>query len=112
MIWKWTAPRFFARRLVSRRHLARRLALISLHVFQLQFQLLDLVVELFRLAAEPLAPRFDDLPLEMLNLDSTRVELLCQADDDLLLREQHCFQGIDIVGQVGEVEHGPSLHGR
>ena len=108
VIWQGTAHRFFARRLIGRWHLARRFTLVSLQVLQLQFQLFDLLVELLRLAAELHAPQFGDLQLEMLDLDVARVELLNQAGDDLLLREQQCFQGIDIVGQVGKVEHGPS----
>ena len=55
------------------------------------------------------ASRFGNLHLEMLELDDARVELLSQAGDDLLLREQQCLQSINIVGQVSEVECGPSL---
>jgi hypothetical protein len=75
MIRQRPAHRFLARCLVGRRHLARRLRLVGLQVFQLQLQLLDLVVELFRLTAELHAPQFGDLQLEVLDLDGARVQL-------------------------------------
>jgi hypothetical protein len=56
MIGQRPAHRLLSRRLVGRRHLARRLGLVGLQVFQLQLKLLDLVVQLFRLAAKLHAP--------------------------------------------------------
>ncbi|GGC84700.1 hypothetical protein GCM10011396_35030 [Undibacterium terreum] len=47
MIGQRPAYKLLVRRPVGGPHLARRLGLIGLQVFQLQFQLLDLVVEFF-----------------------------------------------------------------
>jgi hypothetical protein len=79
MIGQWTAHRLLARRLVGGRHLARRLGLVGLQVFQLQLQLLELVVQLFRLAAELHAAQFGDLQLEVFDLDGARIQLFGQA---------------------------------
>lgn len=78
MIGQRPAHRLLSRRLVGRRHLARRLGLVGLQVFQLQLQLLDLVVQLFRLAAELHAPQLGDLQLEVFDLDGARVQLFSQ----------------------------------
>jgi hypothetical protein len=110
------AYRFLARRLVGFRHLARGLAFVGLQVFQLQFQLLDLMVEFFGLAAELHAPQLGDEQLEVLDLGGARVQLYRQAGelvvaflDPTLACQQQRLQGIDVVGQVGGVEHAPSL---
>jgi hypothetical protein len=116
MLGQGSPHRFLARRLVGGRHFARSRRLVGLEVFQLQFQLFDLVVQLFRLAAELHAPQLGDLQFEVLDLDGARVQLLCHAGQLLialshqtLAGQQQCLQGIDIVGQVGGAEHASSL---
>jgi hypothetical protein len=47
MLGQGPAHRLLARRRVCCRHLTRHLAIVGLQVLQLQFQLLDLLVQLF-----------------------------------------------------------------
>lgn len=62
-------------------------ASVSLQLLQLQFQLLDLVVGLFRIAATLRVPQFGDLQLEVINFDGAPLELLDQAlGENCLLR--------------------------
>jgi len=56
-------------------HFPLCLGFVCLQVFQLQFKLLNLVVELFGLAAELHAPQFGNHQFEMFDLGSTRVQL-------------------------------------
>ena len=99
VIRQGTAHRLLARRLVGRWNLARRFAFVSLQVFQLQFQLLDLVVELLRLAAELHAPQFGNLQLEMLDLDGARAQLFVQTFHHLVLAEQWRLQAAMSLGR-------------
>ena len=111
MIGQWPAHRFLARRLVGCRHLARRLGLVGLQVFQLQFELLDLVIELFGLAAELHAPQFGDHQLQMLDLGGARVQLFAAAlqPPRSSRASSNAFKASMSLGRSAWVEHAPSL---
>lgn len=47
----------------------------------------------------------------MFDLCGPRVELRIKTQDLFIPCQQQRFQGIDVVGQVGGVEHVPSLYG-
>ena len=93
MLGQSSAHRFLAWCLVCGRHLARRLGLAGLQVLQLQLELFDLLVQLFRRAAEPHTPQFRNLQLEVLDLDGARVELFGQASQLFVTLLQQALAG-------------------
>lgn len=88
VIRQGAAHRLLARCLVGGRHLAPRFAFFGLQVFELQFQLLDLMVKFLGFAAELHAPQLGDLQLGGHDLDGARVQLLTQTDDHRILGKQ------------------------
>jgi len=70
------------------RHLARGFGIVGLQVFQLQFQLFDLVVEFFGLAPKLHATQFGDLQLQMLDLGGTCVQLRPESCHFFVSRQQ------------------------
>ena len=113
---------FLARRHI---HWGLRLGhrLFRFQVFQLEFELLDLLVELFRLSPELHAPQLGQHQLQVLDLGGASRQFssqICQLRFALFrirfdscgtrfAGQQHGFQGSDIVGQVGGVEHAPKF---
>jgi hypothetical protein len=88
--------------------LTSRLSLVCLAVFQAQFQLFNLEIELLGLAAKLHAFQFGDQELELLNFGSMRGNngiALCKQD--VTLGQQgfpltdHGLQGFDIVRKIG-----------
>lgn len=67
---------------------------VTLTIFQAQFQLFDLVIELLGLAAELHALKLGDEQFELLDFRSMR------GNDGIALAH-HGLQGVDIVRQVG-----------
>ena len=104
MLGQRPTHRLLARRLIGGRHLTRSLSLVGLQVFQLQLQLLDLMVQFFRLAAKLHAPQFGNLEFELLDFERAYAECLLQCRDRIAqlleftvtLQEQR-FQGIKVV---------------
>ncbi len=81
---------------------------VGLQVFKPQLQLLDLTLQLLRLATELHAAQLRNRQLQMFDLDRAGTELVLQFDDPLracMSRRRMCahqrLQRINVVGQVG-----------
>ncbi|KVL13681.1 hypothetical protein WS95_04010 [Burkholderia sp. MSMB1826] len=76
----------------SRDHIGR--AFIALQVFQPQFKLFDLAIQLLRFPAELHPAQLGDHQLQMFDLDRARRELLVQTGD-------YRLQRVNVVGEMG-----------
>ena len=96
--------RFLLSRNTERSPLALRMAgglpFIGLQVFQAQFELLDLAVQLLGLTAELHASQLSDRQFELLDLGGVGGQLFAQSDDDSILVRQ-CRIALDDHGLEG-----------
>lgn len=106
------ARRTLTWRAIGGRHFPFSLGVVRLQIFQLQFKLFDLMVELLGLAAELHAPQFCDPQFQMLDLGIARVQARLQSQDLFIARQQQCLQGFDIVWEFGGGQHGLFTRGR
>ena len=65
----------------------------------MQFELLNLVVELFGLASELHAPQFGDHQLQMLDLCGSRVQLRFKAQDSFIAGQQQSLRASVSLGR-------------
>jgi hypothetical protein len=74
---------------------------VGLQVFQPQFELFDLAIQVLRLPAELHAAQFRDCELQVLDLDRARRELPLQLSNLGVTLKQQRFQSVDVVRQRG-----------
>jgi len=106
MLGQRCARRPLMPRTIGRWHFPFSLGFVGLQVFQLQFELLDLMVELLRPTAELQAPQFRDPQFQIFDLGCTRIQLRLQPTICSSRASSNAFRASKPLGSSAAVSMG------